>query len=77
MATKSRFSKDRFKKISERSKREFKPRKETGVVTGGGRAAPKQETRRRGGYVEYLRGMTGKNKSLPLTPEQYKKQGKL
>ena len=77
MAKKSRFSKDRFKKISERSKREFKPREKSGVTTGRGRAAPKQETRRRGGYVEYLRGMGGRNKSMPLTPEQFKKQGKL
>ena len=71
MATKSR-----FKKISDRSKSEFKPKKEArGVSTGRGRAAPKQP--RRGGYVDYLRGMTGKNKSVPLTPEQWKKQGRL
>ena len=69
--------KHEFKKISERAKHKFKPRKKTGVTTGRGRAAPKQETRRRGGYVEYLRGMGGRNKSVPLTPEQYKKQGKL
>ena len=81
MATKSRSSKTRFKKISERSKSEFKPRKETrGVTQSGGRAAPKQlkqEIRRRGSYVDYLRGMTGRNKSVPLTPEQWKKTGKL
>ena len=77
--SKSKFSKSKFKKISDRSDSGFKERKETrGVKQSGGRSAPKQETTtRRGGYVEYLRGMTGRNKSAPLTPEQWKKRGSL
>lgn len=65
------------------TKRTFKPNKPRGVNTargvslGRGRAAPKERETRRGGYVEYLRGMTGRNKSVPLTPEQFKKQGGL
>ena len=70
-------SKGKFKKISERSKSEFKQRKEVrGVNLGGGKAGPNQERRRKDGYVEYLRGMSGRNKSVPLTPAQWKKSGR-
>ena len=42
-----------------------------GVKRGRKRAGA---TRKPVGYIEYLKGMTGKNKSRPLTPEQWKKQ---
>lgn len=29
------------------------------------------------GYVEYLKSMKGRNKTVPLTPEQFKKHKKL
>lgn len=60
------------------TKKTFKPNKPPrGISLGRGRAAPKEKKTRRGGYVEYLRGMSGSNKSVPLTPEQWKKQGRL